>query len=81
MGVSETALRIALAGLILTDGDDIDVLGAFQGGTTILEAGEYAVVVDPEYDGVYAIGSSVTTVSTPSGNSTSTSLRLCWDAP
>ena len=53
-----------LAGLVLTDGDDIDILQAFDGGATTLAPGEYAVVVDPEYTGVYSIDAGVTLLTT-----------------
>lgn len=44
------------AGLLLTDGDATDVIAGFKGGTTIIPAGAYAVVVDSEYvAGLYAI--------------------------
>jgi len=55
---------VDLAGFVLTDGDDIDTLTAFDGGTTSLAGGDYAVVVDPDYDGTYGIDSSVTVVTT-----------------
>ncbi len=55
---------VDLAGLILTDGDDIDTLEAFGSGSTVVAAGEYAVVVDPEYSGAYGIDSAVTVVTT-----------------
>jgi hypothetical protein len=58
------ARPVDLDGLILTDFDDEDVLQAFDGGDTMLNPGEYAVVVDPEYDGVYGIDSGVTVVTT-----------------
>ena len=45
------------AGLVLSDGDATDVIGAFPGlaGDTIIPAGGYGVVLDPEYTGGYAI--------------------------
>ncbi len=55
---------VDLAGLILTDFDDIDTLEAFDGGTTVLGGGEYAVVVDPEYPGTYGIDTAITVVTT-----------------
>jgi hypothetical protein len=68
-----------LAGLMITDGDDDDLLQAFDGGTTVVGAGEYAVVVDPEYDGVYGIDSGVTVVTTGDttlGNGLTTSDKI-----
>ncbi len=55
---------VDLNGLILTDFDDTDNLTSFDGGSTSLASGEYAVVVDPDYDGVYGIDSAVTVVTT-----------------
>ncbi len=55
---------VDLAGFVLTDGDDVDTLTAFDGGGTTLAGGDYAVVVDPEYDGVYGIAGDVTVVTT-----------------
>ena len=55
---------VDLAGLMITDFDDDDYIEAFDGGTTVLGAGEYAVVVDPEYDGVYSIPPAITVVTT-----------------
>ncbi len=70
---------VDLAGLILTDGDDDDVLQAYGGGDTILAPGAYAVVVDPEYDGVYGIDAGVavlTTGDTTIGNGLTTSDKI-----
>jgi len=55
---------VDLLDLIITDFDDEDVIQAFGGSSTILGGGEYAVVVDPEYDGVYSIHSAITVVTT-----------------
>jgi len=67
---------VNLAGFILTDGDDIDVLEAFGSSSTTLDGGAYAVVVDPDYDGTYGIDASVpvlTTGDTTVGNGLTTS--------
>ncbi len=51
---------VDLAGLILSDGDATDVLGAFPGRSdTILPAGGYAVILDPEYENGYSIPAGV----------------------
>ncbi len=55
---------VDLACLLFTDGDDIDTLQAYDGGTTVLAAGEYAVVLDPDYASDYTIDSSVTLLTT-----------------
>ncbi len=59
---------VDLSELLLTDGDDTDTLVSFDGGTTELAAGAYAVIVDPDYDGVYSIDSSITVVTTADTN-------------
>jgi competence ComEA-like helix-hairpin-helix protein len=44
------------AGLVISDGDATDVLGAFPGSsTTLIPAGGYALILDPEYAGEYTI--------------------------
>jgi competence ComEA-like helix-hairpin-helix protein len=44
------------AGLVLSDGDAHDLLEVFPGQTnTVIPVGGYGVVLDPEYDGSYAI--------------------------
>ena len=55
---------VDLNGLILSDGDEDDTLTAFNAGSTIVQPGEYAVVVDPDYDGSYNIPVGVTVVMT-----------------
>ena len=42
-------------GLVIGDGDKTDVLVAWAGSATVVEAGAYAVVLDPDYDDVYDI--------------------------
>ena len=67
---------VELAGLVISDGDQQDTLVAFDGSSTTLSAGAYAVIVDPEYDGVYGIDASVpllTTSDTHIGNGLTTS--------
>jgi len=57
------------AGLVLSDGDAADVLEAFPGqGTTVIPAGGYGLVLDPEYVGGYAIASEAVWLAP--GNST-----------
>jgi hypothetical protein len=38
-----------LAGLVISDGDSDDTIEAYNSGTTIVPAGGYAVVLDPDY--------------------------------
>lgn len=69
------SVAIDLSGLILTDGDDIDTLQAYGSSSTTLAAGEYAVVLDPDYASDYTIDSSVillTTGDTTVGNGLTT---------
>ncbi|HCH64448.1 MAG TPA: hypothetical protein DFR83_16700 [Deltaproteobacteria bacterium] len=58
------ATAVDLSGLILTDGDDIDTLQAYGSSSTTLAAGEYAVVLDPDYASDYTIDSAVTLLTT-----------------
>ncbi len=70
---------VELSGLVLTDGDDVDTLTAFDGGDTTLDPGDYAVVVDPEYGGYYGIEAGVTVVTTGDttlGNGLTTSDKI-----
>lgn len=55
---------VDLAGFKLTDGDEVDTLQAYGGGTTTLQAGAYAVIVDPEYTSGYTIPAGVTLLTT-----------------
>ena len=52
------SVAVDLSGLILTDGDDIDTLQAYGSSSTTLAAGEYAVVLDPDYASDYTIDSA-----------------------
>lgn len=67
---------VDLAGLVLTDGDDTDILEAYDGSSTTLAPGDYAVVLDPDYASDYTIDSAVvqlTTGDTTVGNGLTTS--------
>ena len=44
-----------LAGLILSDGDEEDVLIGYNAGPTVVPAGGFAVILDPGYAGQYTI--------------------------
>lgn len=52
-------------GLILSDGDAVDAIVGYQGGSTVIPAGGYAVILDAEYAGQYAIPPATTLLSTP----------------
>lgn len=52
------------AGLILSDGDAVDVIGAFDDGDTLIPGGDYALILDAEYAGEYDIPAGVTLLST-----------------
>ena len=67
---------IDLSELLITDGDDLDTIVGWDGGATVLSAGAYAVLLDPEYDGAYSIDAEavlVTTADTNIGNGMTTS--------
>lgn len=59
---------VDLAGLIITDGDQDDVIEAYQSGSTIVPAGGYAVIVDPDYAGQYSIPGAATVVTVGNAN-------------
>ena len=46
---------IDVGGWVLSDGDATDTLASWDGGTTVLEPGAYAIVLDPDYAGQYDI--------------------------
>ncbi len=64
------------AGYVLSDGDSVDVLIGYQGGPTVIPAGAYALVLDADYAGDYALapGAVLLTVGNAAlGNALSTS--------
>jgi hypothetical protein len=67
---------VDLAGLVLSDGDDADVLEAYGSSATTIGPGEYAMIIDAEYDGFYGLDRSInwlTTSDTNLGNGLTTS--------
>ncbi|PIW00163.1 MAG: hypothetical protein COW42_08665, partial [Deltaproteobacteria bacterium CG17_big_fil_post_rev_8_21_14_2_50_63_7] len=52
------ATGIDVAGFIVDDGDERDTLVGRSGGATLIPAGGYAVIVDPDYAGFYGIPTS-----------------------
>ncbi len=67
---------IDLAGLIFSDGDQDDTLQAYDGSTTSLSPGNYAVIVDAEYAGEYSLDGAevlLTSGDTTLGNALSVS--------
>jgi len=59
---------VDLAGYVISDGDSSDTLAGWQGGSTVLGAGQYGVVLDPDYAGGYTIptGALLLTVASTS---------------
>jgi hypothetical protein len=59
---------VDLAGYVISDGDASDALAGWQGGSTVLAAGQYAVILDPDYAGGYTIptGALLLTVASTS---------------
>ena len=49
-------VAVDVGGLTVADDDADDLIAGWAGGGTVLEAGQYAVVLDPDYAGDYAIG-------------------------
>ncbi len=58
---------IDLWGLIVYDGDAWHFLREFQSGSTVVDPGEYAVIVDLDYTGQYSIPSGITVVTVDDG--------------
>jgi len=65
---------VDIDGLVISDGDSTDVIEPWQGGATVVPAGGYAVVLDPDYAGNYTIpGTILVSVGTATlGNGLST---------
>jgi hypothetical protein len=63
---------VDLAGLRISDGDEMDTIAAYRGGGTVLSAGARGLIIDAEYAGEYSLDPSillVTTDDTTIGNS------------
>ncbi len=60
-----TGNDIDVGGLILDDGDSTDVLEGYRGGTTLLGAGEHAVILDPDFAEDYALPAGLVLITTP----------------
>ncbi len=63
LNVGETP--VDLAGLTISDGDANDTLVAWPGGDSVLESGQHAVILDPDFANDYAIdpGSVLLTIA------------------
>jgi len=58
--VNVGSVAVDAAGLVLSDGDAVDVVVGWKGGPTAVVAGGYAVILDKDYAGQYQIpGQSV----------------------
>lgn len=55
---------VDVEGLLITDGDATDRITGFGGGTTVIPAGGYGVILDAEYAGEYAIPSAAILLTT-----------------
>jgi len=55
---------VDVAGFVLTDGDAQDRLQGWQGGTTVVPAGAFAVVLDTGFDGDYELPPGAVLLST-----------------
>ncbi|MDP2305414.1 MAG: lamin tail domain-containing protein [Pseudomonadota bacterium] len=55
---------IDLAGLVLSDGDASDTLQSFDGGSTSLAPGGWALIVDAEYADTFVLDAAVVLVTT-----------------
>jgi competence ComEA-like helix-hairpin-helix protein len=67
---------VNLGGFMISDGDASDILGVFEpGGSLVIPAGGYGLILDPEYDGTYSIPDGVALMqpeNTTLGNGLST---------
>lgn len=59
---------VDLAGLMITDGDQEDIIAPFGDGTTVLPADSRAIVVDDGYAGEYGLDDGVVVVSSGDAN-------------
>jgi len=59
---------VELAGLMLTDGDQTDTIQAYNGGATLVPAGGFAVIVDPDFTNEYTIPAGAITVTVGNAN-------------
>lgn len=79
------ASDVDLTGFTFTDGDSTDSLQPFQGGGSLVPAGGFAVIVDPDYTtGLYAIPAAttlMTTLDTTIGNGLATDDTVALFAP
>jgi hypothetical protein len=55
---------VDLAGLLLQDNIQTDTLAAYQGGSTVVAPGAFALIIDAEHDGFFDIPAGVTVVTT-----------------
>lgn len=60
-----TSGSVDLAGLVIGDGGSVDTLvTGYYGGSTVLEPGDYALVLDRDYNLEYVLDSTMTLVTT-----------------
>ena len=57
-----------LDGLLITDGDQTDTIQVWNAGTTVIPAGGYGVIIDPDYAGQYTIPAGATVVTVGNAN-------------
>ena len=55
-------------GYVLSDGDAVDVIAGHQGGSTLIPAGTYAVVLDQDYAGQYVLGAGAVLLTVGNGS-------------
>lgn len=83
--VNNGIAEVDLTGFTFSDGDSTDTLQAFEGGPTLLGGGDYALILDPDYEvDTYAIPVGtvlMTTSDTTLGNGLSTDDPISLFAP
>ena len=58
------SIAVDLGGLVISDGDSTDGLVGWSGGDTVLAAGSYALIVDPNYAGQYLVPNAALMLTT-----------------
>ena len=56
-------LAVDAMGLVIDDGDARDVLTAYAGSSTLIAPMGYALILDPDYEGIYSVPADTTLLS------------------
>lgn len=61
---NDTDAAVDVAGLVLSDGDAVDVLQGLEGGATVIPAGGYALILDRDFSGDYELPAEAVLLTT-----------------